>query len=240
MIRRFIFWKWTTPVTLNYTVRHLFVKNKMLEHSLNTQQRTFSSLSVPLLPVSTKPDETIKINRRYLFHRLCYCLNCPFLVLKERELCVWPRVTAVSLLCVCQVCLVFSVECVLSQMQQVLETHEVNWRHVLSCLSHLLIYHSQTQRCLTGTRQCSSASDEWTLREKLHVLQCLSLCSDLLSRLLRSAFDRYDVEKMITLFLLARQASLEGPAVFPSYSDWFKVCALSSNTHILNALVAFT
>ncbi|XP_052400436.1 Fanconi anemia group A protein isoform X2 [Carassius gibelio] len=94
-----------------------------------------------------------------------------------------------------KVCLVFSVECVLSQMQQVLETHEVNWRHVLSCLSHLLIYHSQTQSCLT----------------------------DLLSRLLRSAFDRYDVEKMITLFLLARQASLEGPAVFPSYSDWFKL-----------------
>uniref|UniRef100_A0A9J7XXZ4 Fanconi anemia group A protein n=2 Tax=Cyprinus carpio carpio TaxID=630221 RepID=A0A9J7XXZ4_CYPCA len=94
-----------------------------------------------------------------------------------------------------KVCLVFSVECVLSQMQQILETHEVNWRHVLSCLSHLLIYHSQTQRCLT----------------------------DLLSRLLRSAFDRYDVEKMITLFLLSRQASLEGPAVFPSYSDWFKL-----------------
>ncbi|XP_059402150.1 Fanconi anemia group A protein [Carassius carassius] len=94
-----------------------------------------------------------------------------------------------------KVCVVFSVECVLSQMQQVLETHEVNWRHVLSCLSHLLIYHGQTQSCLT----------------------------DLLSRLLRSAFDRYDVEKMITLFLLARQASLEGPAVFPSYSDWFKL-----------------
>ncbi|XP_016107865.1 Fanconi anemia group A protein isoform X2 [Sinocyclocheilus grahami] len=94
-----------------------------------------------------------------------------------------------------KICLVFSVECVLSQMQQVLETHEVNWRHILSCLSHLLIYHSQTQCCLT----------------------------DLLSRLLRSAFDSYDVEKMITLFLLARQASLEGPAVFPPYSDWFKL-----------------
>ncbi|XP_067235489.1 Fanconi anemia group A protein isoform X2 [Chanodichthys erythropterus] len=94
-----------------------------------------------------------------------------------------------------KICVVFSVECVLNQLQQVLETHEVNWRHILSCLSHLLVHHSQTQ----------------------------SLLTDLLSRLLRSAFDGYDLEKMITVFLLARQASLEGPAVFPSYSDWFKL-----------------
>ncbi|XP_073724435.1 Fanconi anemia group A protein isoform X2 [Misgurnus anguillicaudatus] len=94
-----------------------------------------------------------------------------------------------------KICLVSSVESLLCQLQQVLETHEVNWRHVLSCVSCLLIYHSQTQSCLT----------------------------DLLSRLLRSAFDTYDVEKMITSFLLARQASLEGPVVFPSYSDWFKL-----------------
>ncbi|XP_051975128.1 Fanconi anemia group A protein [Xyrauchen texanus] len=103
----------------------------------------------------------------------------------------------------CKICLVFSVDCVLSQLQQVLETHEVNWRHVLSCLSNLLIYHSQTQRCLT----------------------------DLLSRLLRAAFDNYDVEKMITSFLLARQASLEGPAVFPSYCDWFKLSFGGSSTY---------
>ncbi|XP_050960714.1 Fanconi anemia group A protein isoform X2 [Labeo rohita] len=103
----------------------------------------------------------------------------------------------------CKMCLVFSVECVLDQLLQVLETHEVNWRHILSCLCHLLIYHSQTQSCLT----------------------------DLLSGLLRSAFDGYDVEKMITLFLLARQASLEGPAVFPSYSDWFKLSFGGSSSY---------
>ncbi|KAF4095448.1 hypothetical protein G5714_024526 [Onychostoma macrolepis] len=103
----------------------------------------------------------------------------------------------------CKVCVVFSVERVLSQLQQVLETHEVNWRHVLWCVSHLLIYHSQTQRCLT----------------------------DLLSRLLSSAFDGYDVEKMITLLLLGRQASLEGPAVFPSYRDWFKLSFGGSSSY---------
>ncbi|XP_067292024.1 Fanconi anemia group A protein [Pseudorasbora parva] len=95
----------------------------------------------------------------------------------------------------CKVCVVFSVECVLDHLQRVLETHEVNWRHVLSCVSHLLVRDAQTQSRLT----------------------------DLLSSLLRSACHSYDVEKMVTLFLLARQACLEGPAIFPSYSDWFKL-----------------
>lgn len=47
--------------------------------------------------------------------------------------------------------------------------------------------------------------------------------TELLSRLLTSAFESYDLEKMITVFLLARQGALEGPSVFPSYTDWFKV-----------------
>ncbi|KAG2470297.1 FANCA protein, partial [Polypterus senegalus] len=45
---------------------------------------------------------------------------------------------------------------------------------------------------------------------------------ELLSRLLKNAFENYDTESLITAFLLVRQASLEGPAVFNSYSDWFK------------------
>lgn len=47
--------------------------------------------------------------------------------------------------------------------------------------------------------------------------------SELLSRLLNSAFEGYDLENMITAFLLARQGALEGPGIFPTYSDWFKV-----------------
>lgn len=46
---------------------------------------------------------------------------------------------------------------------------------------------------------------------------------DLLSHLLIKAFGNYDVENMITAFLIARQAALEGPAVFMPYSKWFKV-----------------
>lgn len=47
--------------------------------------------------------------------------------------------------------------------------------------------------------------------------------TELLSRLLTSAFESYDLENMITAFLLARQGALEGPSIFPSYTDWFKV-----------------
>ncbi|KAL1247084.1 hypothetical protein QQF64_022460 [Cirrhinus molitorella] len=129
---------------------------------------------------------------RVLTHRPVYKVSDVIAIQSEWSFAKTPTLLTALF---CKICVVFSVECVLNQLQQVLETHEVNWRHVLSCLSHSLIYHSQTQRCL----------------------------SDLLSRLLRSAFEGYDVEKMITLFLLARQASLEGPAVFPSYSDWFKL-----------------
>ncbi|XP_060784525.1 Fanconi anemia group A protein isoform X2 [Neoarius graeffei] len=96
----------------------------------------------------------------------------------------------------CKVCVGFSMEEVCSHLQQVLETLEVNWQNVLSCISTLLVYHTHTQACL----------------------------KELLSRLLSSAFHLYDVEKMITAFLLARQGALEGPAIFPSYSDWFKIC----------------
>ncbi|XP_051807551.1 Fanconi anemia group A protein [Acanthochromis polyacanthus] len=89
----------------------------------------------------------------------------------------------------------FGVEQLLNQLQQVLETHEVNWKLVLSFVSTLLVYSQSAQSSLR----------------------------DLLSRLLNSAFEGYDLENMITAFLLARQASLEGPGVFSSYSDWFKM-----------------
>ncbi|XP_061878378.1 Fanconi anemia group A protein isoform X1 [Entelurus aequoreus] len=91
---------------------------------------------------------------------------------------------------------IFSVNQLLRHLQQVLETHEVNWKHVLCFLSTLLVYNPSAQP---------------SLRE-------------LLSRLLTSAFEGYDLESMITAFLLARQGALQGPAIFPSYCDWFKEC----------------
>ncbi|XP_039619389.1 Fanconi anemia group A protein [Polypterus senegalus] len=88
----------------------------------------------------------------------------------------------------------FDAEELLAHLQQVLETLEVNWQNVLSCISSLLVCHILAQQKL----------------------------KELLSRLLKNAFENYDTESLITAFLLVRQASLEGPAVFNSYSDWFK------------------
>ncbi|XP_078527534.1 Fanconi anemia group A protein [Lissotriton helveticus] len=89
----------------------------------------------------------------------------------------------------------FSAETLIVHLQQVLETHEVNWQNVLTCVSTLVICQSEAQ----------------------------SLVKDLLARLLSKAFESYELENIITAFLIARQAALEGPAAFLSYTEWFKV-----------------
>ncbi|KFQ82796.1 Fanconi anemia group A protein, partial [Phoenicopterus ruber ruber] len=97
----------------------------------------------------------------------------------------------------------FSVKESICQLQQVLETREVNWQHVLSCVSTLVV--------------CQAEAEQ--------------LFKDLLSHLLIKAFENYDMENMITAFLIARQAALEGPAVFMPYSEWFKASFGSAGGH---------
>ncbi|NXY47266.1 FANCA protein, partial [Ceuthmochares aereus] len=97
----------------------------------------------------------------------------------------------------------FSAKELISQLQQVLETHEVNWQHVLSCVSTLAV--------------CQAEAEQ--------------LFKDLLSHLLIKAFENYDMENMITAFLIARQAALEGPAVFMPYSEWFKASFGNTGGH---------
>lgn len=41
--------------------------------------------------------------------------------------------------------------------------------------------------------------------------------------MLARAFERFDLDSMVTVFLVVRQAALEGPSVFLSYADWFQV-----------------
>lgn len=102
-----------------------------------------------------------------------------------------------------QLAVVFSVEQLLHHLQQVLSTHEVNWQHVLCFLSTLLVYNPSVQTSLT----------------------------ELLSRLLSTAFESYDFESVTTAFLLTRQGALEGPAIFPSYSAWFKKSFGGGSSH---------
>ncbi|KAF3817535.1 hypothetical protein GH733_012822 [Mirounga leonina] len=82
----------------------------------------------------------------------------------------------------------------LGHLQEVLETREVNWQHVLSCVSTLVI-------CLPEAQQ---------------------LVKDWVAQFLARAFESCNLDSMVTAFLVVRQAALEGPSVFPSYSDWFQ------------------
>ncbi|XP_029058948.1 Fanconi anemia group A protein isoform X3 [Monodon monoceros] len=89
---------------------------------------------------------------------------------------------------------ILSPEELVGHLQEVLETQEVNWQHVLSCVSTLVI-------CLPDAQQ---------------------LVNDWVSRLLTHAFESCDLDSMVLAFLVARQAALEGPAAFPSYAAWFQ------------------
>ncbi|XP_069757970.1 Fanconi anemia group A protein-like isoform X2 [Narcine bancroftii] len=88
----------------------------------------------------------------------------------------------------------FSAEELVIHLRHILETHEVNWQNVLSCTSTLLVCQPQTQQLL----------------------------KELLANLLINSFENCELESIITAFLLVRQAALEGPAVFITYSEWFK------------------
>lgn len=52
--------------------------------------------------------------------------------------------------CLWQLAAIFSVEQLLHHLQQVLETHEVNWKHVLVFVSTLLVYDQLAQPSLSG------------------------------------------------------------------------------------------
>ncbi|EPQ04625.1 Fanconi anemia group A protein, partial [Myotis brandtii] len=102
-----------------------------------------------------------------------------------------------------QLFVLLSPEELLGHLQEVLETHEVNWQHVLSCVSTMVICFPGAQRLVTDWVTC----------------------------LLARAFESFDLDCMVTVFLVVRQAALEGPSVFPSYADWFQASFGSSRGH---------
>ncbi|NWU91277.1 FANCA protein, partial [Upupa epops] len=131
----------------------------------------------PLLKVS----DAIRMQKEWSFTRTCSLLTTLY-----RKLFV-----------------AFSVKETIHQLQRVLETHEVNWQHVLTCVSTLVV--------------CQAEAEQ--------------LFRDLLSHLLIKAFENYDMENLITAFLIARQAALEGPAIFMPYSEWFKASFGNAGGH---------
>ncbi|KAL0621685.1 Fanconi anemia group A protein [Plecturocebus cupreus] len=79
-------------------------------------------------------------------------------------------------------------------LQEVLETQEVNWQRVLSFVSALVVCFPEAQQLL----------------------------KDWVARLMAQAFESCQLDNMVTVFLVVRQAALEGPSAFQSYADWFK------------------
>ncbi|CAL8357683.1 unnamed protein product [Lota lota] len=152
-------------------------------------------LDASLCVTSASPEALRRFFMHSLTHTLTYKprLKVSDAVAMQNE---WSFAKTSKLLTVLfrRLAIVFSVEDLLHQLHQVLETHEVNWQNVLSFLSTLLVFNPDAQPCLR----------------------------DMLGQLLTSAFEGYDLENMITAFLLARQGALEGPSFFPSYSEWFK------------------
>lgn len=94
----------------------------------------------------------------------------------------------------CRVFVTLGPEESIGRLQEVLETQEVNWQHVLSCLSTLVVCFPEAQQ----------------------------LVKDWVAGLMTCAFESYHLDSMVTAFLIVRQATLEGPFVYPSYADWFK------------------
>ncbi|XP_048829519.1 Fanconi anemia group A protein isoform X2 [Brienomyrus brachyistius] len=137
--------------------------------------------------------------RRFFTHCLTYVLTCQpqFKVsdaIANQSEWTFAKTTRPLTALYRKLAVPFSVDELLCHLRNVLETHEVNWQHVLSFVSTVLVCDAQAQRTLT----------------------------ELLSQLLSVAFESYDLENMVTAFLLARQGALEGAAVFPSYGEWFK------------------
>ncbi|XP_051024574.1 Fanconi anemia group A protein [Acomys russatus] len=101
----------------------------------------------------------------------------------------------------CRVFVTLGVEESVDRLQEVLELQEVNWQHVLSCVSTLVV-------CFPEAGQ---------------------LVKDWIASLMARAFESYHLDSVVTAFLIVRQATLEGPFVFPSYADWFKEAFGSSH-----------
>ncbi|KFV70348.1 Fanconi anemia group A protein, partial [Dryobates pubescens] len=154
-----------------------------------------SLLLVSVYQSAVHPDSLQQFFRHTLTEVLTYnpLLKVPDAIRMQKE---WSFTRTCSLLTTLyrRLFVVLGVKEAICQLQQVLETHEVNWQHVLSCVSTLLV--------------CQAEAEQ--------------LFKDLLSQLLLKAFENYDMENLITAFLIARQAALEGPAVFMPYSEWFK------------------
>ncbi|KAK7801790.1 hypothetical protein U0070_027511 [Myodes glareolus] len=142
--------------------------------AVDSQKRFFSHTLTQILthkPV-LKVSDAIQLQKEWSFAKTCHELTTLY----------------------CRVLVMLGPEESVGRLQEVLETQEVNWQYVLSCLSTLVVCFPEAQQ----------------------------LFKDWVASLMAHAFESYHLDSMVTAFLVVRQATLEGPFVFPSYADWFK------------------
>ncbi|XP_070574677.1 Fanconi anemia group A protein-like [Ptychodera flava] len=101
---------------------------------------------------------------------------------------------------------------VIQILQRIVERHDVNWQSVLSFIATFL----------SNFRKAGNVMNDW------------------IRSLLQEAFEDLNKEKLTIVFLIARQASLAGTDVFPSYSQWFQSYFTNSNSSLANNKKTFT
>ncbi|NXO03414.1 FANCA protein, partial [Rhinopomastus cyanomelas] len=190
---------------LTWVLNAVGKENKQEDASMLQAMRVW--LNVPSVLVYTSavpPDSLQQFFRHTLTEVLTYnpLLKVSDAIQMQKE---WSFARACSLLTTLyrKLFVALSAKETILQLQQVLETHEVNWQHVLTCVSTLVV--------------CQAEAEQ--------------LFKDLLNHLLTKAFENYDMENLITAFLIARQAALEGPAIFMPYSEWFKASFGNARGH---------
>ncbi|KAG8508176.1 Fanconi anemia group A protein [Galemys pyrenaicus] len=117
-----------------------------------------------------------------------------------------------------ELAVLLSAEELVGRLRDVVAAQEVNWEHVLSCVSALMtcvpearpLVQGALGRPWVGLPNAADAGIHWV------------------DRLLASAFQSCDWDCMVAAFLVARQAALEGPSVAQPYADWFQATFGSS------------
>ncbi|XP_064598829.1 Fanconi anemia group A protein-like [Liolophura sinensis] len=85
-----------------------------------------------------------------------------------------------------------------------------------------LIYHLVKQGSDLKVSEAIQNQHQWTYAKSTRILN-ISYKTDLLKELLGRAMENCETLQLTGVFLLARQACLEGPHIFPPYRNWFSI-----------------
>ena len=114
-----------------------------------------------------------------------------------------------------QLLLPFSADEVLSILRQVLSAHEVNWKHLLSCVAAFVVLFKDSRCLLIGPLLFSGLHDIVSLNPTK------ILYVGFLRQSFASALEESSSEDFLAAMLVSRQATIEGEPFFLSYNSLF-------------------